>query len=785
MAEKQHSTAAKTILVVDDVELNRAIVRRVFHEEKYEVLAAENGVLAMEQLNARDVDIVLLDIQMPVMDGYEVIAAMKAEPRLAAIPIVVTTGAVDKSERRAFDMGADEFITQPYDPYILKKRVENLIDRYELREMRNVVKEQKRYRNLFNILGIAYWEWTRGSGYYHSEKYNDYAISDMEPEKIWDGETSFQYVHPDDVAAMKEFMSKHPDNEVKKSAIVRCLMKDGSYRWTEMFSVAETSPNGELTRLISMMRNVDKEWLEQKARLEDALQAAEEASRAKTAFLSRISHDMRTPLNGILGLTALLKDRVTDESIRNDLTELEMSGNYLLNLINDTLDMSRIESGKLELHPAVCDSRALFHNAIRLARTSMQGKNIRLSVDTGDLPSALLYVDVGRFDQIVLNVFGNAVKFTPDGGSIDFSLTTLSVEDGVMTARLTIRDTGIGMSSEFLPHIFDAFAQEDASRTSSYQGTGLGMAITKKLLQQMGGDVRVESALGKGSCFTLTLRFSIATDEQIAAWKAHRISADKSAQLHGRRILLCEDHPLNAKIATRLLEAKGMRVDHAENGQIGVELFARSVPGFYDAILMDIRMPVMDGLDAARAIRALPREDARRVPMIAMTANAFDDDVKQTREAGMNAHLSKPIQTDLLYAALNTLLQVDTDVRRQKILVVDDMETNRAVICASLAQDYDIVEAEDGVQALEILERDHSLDAVITDIQMPKMGGVELIHRIRSDERYRHVVIIANTQFGDPEQEERLLALGANDFVYKPTTPKIVEIRVRNALKKI
>ena len=228
-----------------------------------------------------------------------------------------------------------------------------------------------------------------------------------------------------------------------------------------------------------------------------------------------------------------------------------------------------------------------------------------------------------------------------------------------------------------------------------------------------------------------------------------------------------------------------MLVEHAENGQIGVDMFAHSVSNYYDAILMDVRMPVLDGLDAARTIRKLQRRDARVVPIIAMTANAFADDVKQTKDAGMDAHLSKPIQTDVLYRTLSELLKVDKDVRRKQILVVDDVEVNRAVIKSTLEDDYEIIEAENGKQALDILSHNRGIDAVITDVQMPEMDGVELISEIRKTEKYRHVVIIANTQFGDPEQEEKLLALGANDFVYKPTTPKIVEIRVRNALARL
>ena len=234
--------------------------------------------------------------------------------------------------------------------------------------------------------------------------------------------------------------------------------------------------------LICAVQNVTELYIkeeEQKAEIEKALEKAETANLAKTAFLSRVSHDMRTPLNGILGLTALLKENVTNQEIADDLSEMEISGKYLLNLINDTLDMSRIESGKLELHPTVCDGKTLFNTALGLAKTGLEAKRIDFHVHADELPFTVLYVDVERIEQVVMNVLGNAIKFTPEGGRIDVTMTNISVEHGIITDQLMIQDTGIGISQEFLPHIFEAFSQEDATRTSSYQGTGLGMAITK------------------------------------------------------------------------------------------------------------------------------------------------------------------------------------------------------------------------------------------------------------------------------------------------------------------
>ncbi len=392
--------------------------------------------------------------------------------------------------------------------------------------------------------------------------------------------------------------------------------------------------------------------MQQKEELETALKEAQAANEAKTAFLSRVSHDMRTPLNGILGLTALMKDHSVDQQVTKDLNQLELSGQYLLNLINDTLDVNRIESGKLELHPTVCDSREVFNNILNLTRVGMEEKSIRLEMMAEHLPFTLLYVDEGRLQQIALNVLGNAIKFTPDDGVIRCVAETLSNENGIVTDHFVIQDTGCGMSEDFLPHIFEPFSQEDGARTNSRQGTGLGMAITKRLVEMMDGEIKVSSKLGQGTTFDIILRLPVATDEQIETWNHSLCVNTVHYHLQGKRILLCEDHPLNTQIATRVLQKEEMLVEHAANGQEGLDMFADSAEGYYDAILMDIRMPVMDGLDTAQAIRNLPRADAKKVPIIAMTANALGDDVRNTRKVGMNAHLSKPIEPERLYGVL-------------------------------------------------------------------------------------------------------------------------------------
>ena len=519
--------------------------------------------------------------------------------------------------------------------------------------------------------------------------------------------------------------------------------------------------------------------------IEVALEAEKKANQAKSNFMSTISHDMRTPLNGILGLTTLLKGKIKDTEAMKDLVDLEISGRYLLNLINDTLDVSKIESGKLELHPAVCVGKTLFNNVLKLVAPSIAAKNINFTVNADNLPFTKLYVDSGRIEQTVMNVLSNAIKFTPEGGSISVQMRNLSVKNNIILDEIVIKDSGIGMKPEFLKNIFEPFSQADNTITSSTEGTGLGMTITKRLLDLMGGTINIASQLGAGTTVTITLPMTIATEEQIKASSQFYKVGYGQVNLKGKRVLMCEDHPLNAKIAMKLLTTKGVIVEQAQNGAVGVQMFAQSALHYYDGILMDIRMPIMDGIQATQQIRSLDRADAKAIPIIAMTANAFAEDIEKTEQAGMNAHISKPIEVNVLYQTLGKFLGQNTNAKSYKVLIVDDENINRAVINEALKDSFEVFEASNGKEALEILNKEHDIDVLITDIQMPVMNGEELIKKVRSNKQWQHVVVIANTQFGDSTLEERLLAMGANDFVYKAATPKILTMRVRNAMRTI
>ncbi|MGB4985035.1 MAG: ATP-binding protein [Erysipelotrichaceae bacterium] len=370
---------------------------------------------------------------------------------------------------------------------------------------------------------------------------------------------------------------------------------------------------------------------------------------AKSEFLARMSHDMRTPMNGIIGLTGLTldMDNLPPEVVDN-LNKIDESAKYLLSLINDTLDMNKIESNKVMLNLEPTNLVTFFDQMNSVALISAQQKKVNFNLVHEGKTLPLVYLDRVRVQQMFFNLVSNAIKFTNEGGKVEVVGEATILPDNKMYTKVIIRDTGIGINKDFLPKLFEPFEQENDSIVTNYTGTGLGLAIVKNLVDIMNGKISVQSEKGVGTEFTVELTFDIATEDQ----KDNCMKVYNEDCLQGKRILLCEDHPLNSQIATKLLEKQGMIVEKAINGQEGLDLFRKSSLNYYDAILMDIRMPVMDGLMTTRMIRSLDREDANTIPIIAMTANAFDEDVKKSIDAGMNSHLAKPIQPQLLYQTL-------------------------------------------------------------------------------------------------------------------------------------
>ena len=400
--------------------------------------------------------------------------------------------------------------------------------------------------------------------------------------------------------------------------------------------------------------------MEKKNLLEEALQQANQASKAKSAFLSNMSHDIRTPMNAIVGFTSLAISRIDQkEQVEEYLGKIMTSGNHLLNLINDVLDMSRIESGKIRLDEKPCSLLDIVYGLRNILQADVHAKQMELFVNMEDISNKEIYCDRLRLNQVLLNLLSNSVKYTEAGGTIHMCVTEMDgAPEGYANYKFSIKDNGIGMSEEFVKHIFEPFEREENSTISGIQGTGLGMAITKNIVDMMGGTIEVASKQGVGTEFKVSFDFRICSDlqDQQEKERSRKNTAEKGSRAHTGRILLAEDVELNQEIAVTILGDAGFETEVAKNGQAAVEMLQKSEPGYYKVILMDIQMPVMNGYKATREIRQLQNKELASIPIIAMSANAFEEDRQEALKSGMNGHIAKPIDVGKLFETLDEIL---------------------------------------------------------------------------------------------------------------------------------
>ena len=400
-------------------------------------------------------------------------------------------------------------------------------------------------------------------------------------------------------------------------------------------------------RLIIGLTNIDAQM---KREEEFRKHMADARTRAKNDFLANMSHDIRTPMNAIVGYTNIAKSHWDEpEVVADALDKIGSSSHFLLSLINDILDISKIESGKMQLSLAACDLRDIFRRIEDITALQAKNKSITITYSHDTVHHYKVMADDLRIEQVLINITGNAIKYTPEGKSVELIAEELgATEDKKIKYRFIVRDTGIGISKEYLPHIFESFTREEKTTVNRVQGTGLGLAITARVVEMMGGVISVKSRPGEGSEFTVELALEPSEPDDDTA------EPDEMLQsvLNGKRVLLVEDNAINAEIATIILEQYGIVVDHAENGRIGADKAMTAEAGYYSAVLMDIQMPVMNGYEATRAIRSLPGEYYRTLPIIAMSANAYDEDIRASLDSGMNAHIAKPFQPDDLIKTL-------------------------------------------------------------------------------------------------------------------------------------
>ena len=423
--------------------------------------------------------------------------------------------------------------------------------------------------------------------------------------------------------------------------------KTGEKLWFRVV-VFCTDIQGEKKYILDLSDRTKDKKINQK--LEDAVHTAENANRAKTTFLNNMSHDIRTPMNAIIGFTNIALKQEPKPEVRNCLNKISNSSEHLLTLINDVLDISRIESGKVKFVPIPVDIRTVADTVLGIMQGFLHDRSIEFRTNLAMTETPYVLADAVRIREVLVNILGNAVKFTEDGGSIEFDTSYHPGEDDRhMMVRYRVADTGVGMTEEFTEHLFDEFSQEESSARTQYKGTGLGMAITKRYVDLMSGTICVGSEKGRGSTFIVEIPLELTDGENVQKQELPMANAD----LSGVKVLLAEDNELNAEIAMVQLEELGIQVTRAADGKEAVKIFEENPPDNFDLIFMDVMMPEMNGYEATAAIRALQkRPDARRIPIIAMTANAFAEDVQASLDAGMNGHIAKPIVMDEVKKAI-------------------------------------------------------------------------------------------------------------------------------------
>jgi signal transduction histidine kinase/CheY-like chemotaxis protein/ABC-type amino acid transport substrate-binding protein len=441
----------------------------------------------------------------------------------------------------------------------------------------------------------------------------------------------------------------------EKSFEVRLKEGDGSYFWAYIIVQGILASRAQPANYMVFIRSIDaqkKKDAQARALLQNAVNQAETASKSKSEFLARMSHEIRTPLNAIIGLATIARHYEDDPSKVDDcLTKIDSSSKVLLSLINDILDMSAIENNKMKLASAPFDLLSSLENLRDIYLPQCQGKKIKF-VTNFVIPDPLVEGDELRISQILLNLLSNAYKFTPDGGEIHFEAHRSSLQEKKVYYRFVVKDNGVGMSEELQKRLFRPFEQENAETAQKYGGSGLGLSIVKSLVSMMGGSIAVDSSLAHGTTFVIDLPFLLSS-ENIAEGAAEKeLAQPLNYDFEGQRVMLVEDNPINREIAVELLKMANLKTDCATNGEEAVAMFNASKENEYSLILMDIQMPLMDGYEATKAIRAMDRKDAKSIPIYAMTANAYSEDVTHALSSGMNGHIAKPIDPATLYRTI-------------------------------------------------------------------------------------------------------------------------------------
>ncbi len=559
------------------------------------------------------------------------------------------------------------------------------------------------------------------------------------------------------------------------------VLRNGKEEWEHLIVACLERKDGKPVRILKVRRNITEQVRKQREQtkaLQDALMQAQHANQAKTTFLSNMSHDIRTPMNAIIGVTTIAASHVdrTDQ-VRDCLQKILSSSNHLLGLINDILDMSRIESGKLQIHNQECNLPELIHNLVNIIQPQVKSKQLEMFIDTFEVANEDVIADPLKLNQIFINLMSNAIKYTPAGGTVAFRIMQQTTfKHGWGDYVFIIKDNGIGMSKEFVEHIFEPFERESTATRSGIQGAGLGMAITKSIIDMMGGEITVESEAGKGSTFTVKLSLQLQDIEK---------NAEQLKEMEGLRSLVVDDDFGVCDSVSKMLKSIGLRSEWTTSGREAVyrakSAYEEGDP--YHTYIIDWQMPETSGIETVRRIRSVVGQDA---PIIILTAYDWSDIEEEAKAAGVTAFCAKPLFMSDLKSALLAANHVGdaeqtdgdsvwtrTDYSGKRLLLVEDNELNREIAEVILEEaGFEIESAPDGTDAVAMIDRSTEgyYDAVLMDVQMPVMNGYEATKEIRAMRRKdtKNLPIIAMTANAMEEDKEAALKSGMNAHIAKP-----------------
>lgn len=683
------NSSSQSILIVDDNHNNLEVLSETLTRGGFKVAVAIDGESALEQIEYYKPELILLDVMMPGIDGYQTCQKIKANPDTFDIPIIFMTALSNTEHKvRGFALGAVDYISKPF----------------QREEMLARVRVQLQIRNLTRTL----------------EGQNKILKKEILQRKRIEGSL---------LQLNQELEKRVEERTHKLSSTLKTLRK-------------------AQVEVVKQKKDLEIRVRERTAELAKTMTEAEQANQAKSKFLANMSHELRTPMNAIIGYSEMLIEEAEDigqDDFVPDLKKIHSAGKHLLSLINDILDLSKIEAGRMELYLETFDIKSLIHETISTIYPLRENNNTTLEFNLAE-NLGMMYADLTKVRQTLFNLLSNAIKFTKNG-KIVLDVSSYIVDDKEWIS-LKVADTGIGMNPDQISKLFQAFTQADASTTRKFGGTGLGLAITKKFCQMMGGDISVESELEKGSTFTINLPVQVVDltkQKSNQSQETGRFQANDNSSKQNT-ILVIDDDPTIHDLLERFLSKKGFAVTTANSGLEGISLAKTLQP---EAITLDVMMPGMDGWSVLTALKAHPQ--TADIPVIMMT---MIDDQNLGYALGAAEYLLKPINNKKLATVLDKFKLVS---KSDSILVVEDDHGVREMLCRQLQKEnWQVIEAENGCDAL-IKLKNHSPRLILSDLMMPEMDGFEFVHRLRQDERWRSIPVIILTAKSITQEDRQKL----------------------------